>query len=470
VAAVGNHVGDQAVVLGGGMAGLLSARVLSEHYERVLVVDRDELTGVTGTRRGVPHGGHAHGLVARGQKILQRQFPGLTEEICAAGVRPGDFGDDIRWYFNGRRLATGRTGLISVPATRPVLEYHVRRRVQDIPGVLFLERHDILGLESTRDRRRITGVRVRRGDDPAGAERVLTADLVVDTTGRGSRTPAWLGELGYARPEEERVKIGLAYTTRHFRLRSDPFGDEIAIIPVATPDHPRGAFFYRLPGDDLRVELSLTGILGDHPPADPDGFLEFTRSLPTEEIYESVRDAEPLDDPVMFRFPASVRRRYERLSRFPAGLLVLGDAGCSFNPVYGQGMTVAAQESLTLGRHVAEGGTPSALAFFHDIARDIDAPWEFAAGADLGYPGVEGRRTAKVRMANAYVSRLQRAAVHDASLTEAFIRVAGLIDPPQSLLRPGRIMRVLRHGGRAPAPAPAPLTETTRSEDAPLPS
>ncbi|GLU48709.1 NAD(P)/FAD-dependent oxidoreductase [Nocardiopsis ansamitocini] len=447
-----NRIGNRAVVLGGSMAGLLAARALADVFDEVVVVDRDELTGVRGPRRGVPHGRHAHGLVARGHQILEAQFPGLTDELVAGGVRPGDFSGDIRWYFNGRRLSSVRSGLLSVPATRPVLEHHVRSRVRELSRVRFLELHDILGLRSTNDNSAITGVRVRPSTD-GGASEVVAADLVVDTTGRGSRTPLWLEELGYQRPEAQRVKIGLAYTTRHYRLDTDPFGDELAIIPAATPGHPRGAFFYRLPGDGGAVELSLTGMLGDHPPTDPEGFAEFARSVPVPDVYAAIRDAEPLDDPVTFRFPASVWHHYERLSRFPRNLLVMGDAVCSFNPIYAQGMTVAAMGSLTLGRHVGRDPQPDPLAFFRDLAQDIESPWEFSAGADLGYPGVEGRRTVKTRLANAYVSRLQRAAVHDPALTNAFIRAAGLIDPPQALMRPGNLVRVLRHSGRrAPAP------------------
>ncbi|MEU6405208.1 FAD-dependent oxidoreductase [Streptomyces sp. NPDC046985] len=448
------RVGERAIVLGGSMAGLLAAAVLAESYAEVLVVDRDALDGVATARRGVPHGRHAHGLVARGQQIFEALFPGLTEELRAAGVRPGDFGSAIRWYFNGRRLATGDTGLLSVPATRPVLEYHVRRRVQAVPGVTFLERYDILGLETDGDRRRVTGVRVQPQDGDAAPE-VLAADLVVDVTGRGSRTPVWLDELGYRRPEESRIKIDLAYTTRHFALDADPFGDELAIIPVATPSHPRGAFFYRLPGDDGQVQLSLTGILGDHPPADLDGFLAYTRSLPVSDVYEAVRRAAPTLDSGTFKFPASVRRHYERLTEFPAGYLVMGDAVCSFNPVYGQGMTVAALEALALREQLRTGAPPDFRRFFQRVAAAVDSPWEFAAGADLGYPGVQGRRTPQVRIANAYVNKLHKAATHDPELTSAFIRAAGLIEPPSSLMRPGTMARVLRHSFRRPAGAVA---------------
>ncbi|MGK5550576.1 FAD-dependent oxidoreductase [Actinomadura kijaniata] len=448
------HV-DRAVVLGGSLAGLLAANVLAEFYPEVLVVDRDQLAGVAGYRRGVPHGRHAHGLVARGHQILEETFPGLTADMEADGIRPGDFSANIRWHFNGMRLRPGKTGLLSVPCTRPVIERHVRERVEKIPAVRFLEGYDILGLEATADAGRVVGARVQRRDGGSAPE-VLAADLVIDTTGRGSRTPTWLAELGYAPPAEDRVKVDLAYTTRHFRVPSDPFGDDIAIIAAATPSHPRGAFFYRLPGGGDRVELSLTGVLGDHPPSDPEGFMEFTRSLPVPEIYESVRDAEPLDDAVTFRFPASVRRRYERLTRFPEGFLVMGDAVCSFNPVYAQGMTVSALESVTLREHLGENRVPRPLEFFRKISGQIDSPWEFAATADLGYPGVEGHRTAKVRMINSYVGLVQRAAVHDAGLTNALIRVAGLMDEPTSLLHPATMLRVLRRSRRRPGPSATP--------------
>jgi 2-polyprenyl-6-methoxyphenol hydroxylase-like FAD-dependent oxidoreductase len=449
-------VGERAIVLGGSMAGLLAARVLADSFTEVVIVDRDRLRGEAGPRRGVPQGRHAHALLARGQQNFEALFPGLTNDIAASGVPLGDLGD-LRWYFHGQRLHPTHTGLVCLSVTRPVLEWHVRERVAAIPNVVFLEECDILDLVTTPDRRRVTGARIQR--QSGGQPEALDADVVIDTTGRGSRTPAWLESLGYQRAPEDRVKIDLAYTTRHFRLPSDLLGDDLGIMPVATPSHPRGAIFARLgpePGGGDRYLLSLIGILGDHPPTDPEGFLGFVKSLPIPDIYQAVQDAEPVDDITTMRYPASVWRRYDRLDRFPEGLLPMGDGVCSFNPIYAQGMTIASQEALALREHLRQGAVPSPLRLFRDMAKIIKGAWEVAGTADLAYPAVEGHRSAKVRVINAYLRRLHHAAVRDGALTDAFLRVAGLMDPPESLLRPDRVVRVLRGGMRPDADPPTP--------------
>lgn len=452
-----DHVGNRAVVLGGSVAGSLAARVLAEFYRDVVVVDRDTVLGVSTTRKGAPHTRHAHGLHARGQLILEELFPGFAEDMAHKGYPVGDLGE-MRWYFDGRRLPYTRTGLLSVTPPRPVLEHEIRTRVAALPGVTYLERHGILGLVPTPDNERVIGVRVR--PDGAGEDVVLDADLVVDATGRGSRTPAWLAEMGYERPAEERVRIGLAYTTRFYHRVPGSFQDTWSINPVASPAHPRGAFFGL--SDENRCIVSLTGILGDHPPTDPEGFLEFARSLPVPDVYEGIRDAEPIDAPTSFGFPASVRRRYERMRRFPAGLAVLGDAVCSFNPVYGQGMSVAAWEVMKLREHL-RGGRFDPRTYLKALGRVVDNPWEVSAGGDLAFPGVEGKRTAKTNMGNAYVGRVQYAASKDPEVAKGFMRVAGLIDPPTALMRPRMMARVLRAsrdmttpGGGAPVTAPRP--------------
>src|SRR4051812_5369255 len=434
-----DQVGHRAVVLGGSMAGLLAARVLADAFAEVVIVDRDKLLGVTEARRGVPQGRHVHGLLARGQQILEELFPGFTADAIAAGIPTGDLGE-LRWYFNGRRLEPATTGLICVSADRPVLESHVRARVEKLPNVTFREQRDILGLVTTEDNSRVTGVRLQAQTQGSEVE-TLDADLVIDATGRGSRTPAWLSELGYDRPAEETVKIDLTYTTRHYRLRDESILDgQLSINPVSTPSHPRGAFFSRI--DNGRSIVSLTGVLGDSAPTDPEGFMDFVKSLPVPDVYEVIHDAEPLDDAVSFHYPASQRRRYEQLDRFPERFLVLGDAACSFNPVYGQGMTVAALEALTLRDHLAKG-MPDPLSFEADIAQVIDVPWSISAGGDLSFPGVEGERTPEMMVANAFTTRLQAAMTHDPEVTRTFMRVAGLVDPPDAIMSPDITFRVL---------------------------
>lgn len=272
---------------------------------------------------------------------------------------------------------------------------------------------------------------------------MLPADLVIDASGRGSRTPRWLREFGYPAVPEEQVKIDLTYTTVDFRspLPVDPIGDGVGLVCVASPAQARGGTLARLRD---RYSLSLYGLLGDAPPTDPAGFLEFARSLPVPEIIAAVENATMIDKPMSMRFPANVRHRYEQVARLPDGLLVMGDAACVFNPIYAQGMTAAAVQATVLRQHLELGCPPRPREFFRDLSAAIDAPWDMAVGGDLGFPGVRGRRTMKVRMGNFYIPRLQSAAVGDGVLSNAFLRAAGLIDPPQALMRPAIVLRVLR--------------------------
>ncbi|GHJ43044.1 FAD-binding monooxygenase [Catellatospora sp. TT07R-123] len=437
---------DRALILGGSIAGLFAAQALAGAYREVLVVDRDALIGTTGLRRATPQSFHAHGLLARGQQAIEELFPGITDEFAADGVPVGDVGSDLRWVINGRRLRQTSIGLTCLATPRTVLEDGVRTRVSALPNVRLLEHCDIVGLTTTADRRRVTGAQVFHQAD--ARSEVLTADLVVDATGRGSRTPLWLSELGYQPPAEERVKIGLGYATRNFRMPAGLLGKDIGYIVAQTPSHPRGAVLARerrLPDGSDRYVLSLNAHAGDHPPADPAGFLEYARSVPVPEIYAAVRDAEPLNDIQTYRFPATQWRHYEKLTAFPAGLLLIGDSVASPNPVYAQGNTLSALAALALRTQVADGGEPDPRRYFAAITPNIQAAWDVNLAGDLRYPEIEGRRTPKLRIASAYINKVQRAAAHDDALTEAFLRAAGLVDPPQALFKLGTLLRTLRH-------------------------
>jgi 2-polyprenyl-6-methoxyphenol hydroxylase-like FAD-dependent oxidoreductase len=444
---------DQAIVLGASMAGLLAARVLSERFKRVVVIDRDVLPAVGDHRRGVPQGRHVHALHPRGLEILEELFPGLSASLAGSGAVLGDVLGSVRWQLSGRQLRQAESGLPVLFASRPFLEGHVRAMVRRLPGVSLVQESSVDGLTVTADKRQVTGVRV---SGPGGLSSQISGSLVVDATGRGSRTPIWLAELGYQPPAEERVEIGLGYATRVYRLRPGALGRDQAILTVGTPVNSRAGAMVAIEGD--RHIVTVAGICGDFPPTDPAGFDEFVAGLPLPDIAAAIAGAEPLDDPVPFRFPASVRRRYELLAAFPAGLLVIGDGVCSFNPIYAQGMTVAATEAMTLRRLLARGAVPAARRYFRAIGAAIDVPWDIAVGADLAYPQVPGKRSAKVRLVNAYLPRLHAAAAHDAALAAAMVRVIGLKDRPEGLLRPDRALRVLRGNlvhGRRPVPVVA---------------
>jgi 2-polyprenyl-6-methoxyphenol hydroxylase-like FAD-dependent oxidoreductase len=435
-----------AVVLGGSIAGLLAARVLADRYERVTIVERDPLdAGISDRpRRGVPQGAHAHGLLAAGLRVIEELFPGATDELVAAGVPTGDVLGQLRFCAAGHPLRQTRVGLTALAASRPYLENYLCGKVAALPGVRIFGGYDVVGVDANPAGTRIVAARVQ-SRDPGSRPYPLPADLIVDATGRGSRAARWLTELGYPAPAEEKLVVDVGYTSRHYRMGLDGLGGNLAVIIGPTPECPRGAALQIQ--EHGRCVVTLFGILGDHPPTDEDGFVSYARSLPLPFAADAIDGAEPIDAPVSYRYPASTRYRYDRLRRFPAGFLVTGDALCSFNPMYGQGMSVAAVEALALRDELARG--LDARRFFRATRPIIDAPWRIATGGDLTFPGVEGRRTAMTRFVNAYLSRLYAAAEHDEVLSAAFIQVTNLLAAPPSLLRPALVRRVLR-GRRAP--------------------
>jgi 2-polyprenyl-6-methoxyphenol hydroxylase-like FAD-dependent oxidoreductase len=435
--------GEHAVVLGASMAGLLTARVLSESFSQVTVIERDVLPAEAGQRRGVPQGRHLHALLCRGGQILDDLFPGLTKQVAEAGAPVGDLLGNIRWFMSGHRLAQADIGQPVLFATRPMLEAHVRSMVKGLSGVAFLEGRDIIGPVAAGNKRRVTGVRVR---SDGGAEDVIDADLIVDTTGRASRTPVWLEELGYARPVADKVTVDVAYATRTYRLPPDVLGTDQLIMNFWTPDNQRAA---GLEKTDDRFILTAAGLLGDHPPTDPKGFDAFVASLKFPDIPEAIRDGEPLDDPVAFRYPANVRQRYERMRDFPDGFLVLGDAVCAFNPIYGQGMTSASLQANALRGLLADGRPLTWRRHFQAMAKAVDDPWTISTSNDLAFSGVTGRRTPLVRVVNAYLPRLHELGERDPEAAAAFLRVVGLLEPPATMLRPGLALRVLTRRWRS---------------------
>ncbi|NTY61174.1 2-polyprenyl-6-methoxyphenol hydroxylase-like oxidoreductase [Mycolicibacterium sphagni] len=435
-------VADHAVVLGASMSGLLAARVLSDFYRTVTVVERDVLPEEPVNRRGIPQGRHVHALLGRGGQIIDEFFPGFLRELVDDGAVTLDDGDFSKIYisFGGHVLVRSgfaqRTEAPMYLSSRPFLEYHVRRRLRAISNVTILDGHDVVDLIPTSDRTRVAGVQVasRAGD----SERRLTGDLIVDVMGRGSRTPAFLEGIGYERPAEDHVVMRTTYASQLMRI--PPADVERMVVIGAAPGRPRGMFLSSYENDQWM--FTVWGMLGNEPPAELAGMLDFASDYAPPHVLAAARAGEPLGEVVRHRMPSSQWRRYDKLRRFPDGLLVCGDAICSFNPVYGQGMTVGALDALALRDCLRSGGQDLARRYFRKAAKSIAVAWQMAAGNDLAFPEVEGRRSMSTRVANRCTDWVLGICSYDTVVAEKFFRVNNFLDSPVRLLHPAFIFRL----------------------------
>ncbi len=442
-------VGHHAVVIGASMAGLLATRVLSDHFEHVTVIERDRLPQETQPRKGVPQGRHVHILLHRGASILQEFFPDLFPALIQDGTTPIDTVADFHWYNFGAWKARFNSGITFYSQSRPLLEGHVRERVAAKSNVQFLDECDVVKLCATDDATRITGVQVRHR---AGEqhEELLSADLVVDASGRGSQTPQWLAALGYDRVEESTIKVDVGYATRIYRRpEHTSFDHNVLAIYSTPPVEKRAGVLAPIEGD--RWIVTLMGWVRDYPPDDEAGFLAFARSLPQPDLFEAIKDAEPLAPITIHKFPANRRRHYERLSRFPEGFIALGDAVCSFNPVYGQGMTAAALEADALNtllyqqREAQPGAdiTGFSRRFQKKITKIVNTFWLLAASEDFRHPETQGKRPLVLPLLHIYTQRVHELSTFDPQVTVLLYQVLQAIKPPTALFSPRILAKVL---------------------------
>jgi pimeloyl-ACP methyl ester carboxylesterase/2-polyprenyl-6-methoxyphenol hydroxylase-like FAD-dependent oxidoreductase len=458
--------GEEAVVIGGSMAGLLAARVLADRFDRVTVVDRDRFPDGPEFRKGVPQSRHVHVLLASGLEIVEQLFPGVEAEWVAAGAVPIEWPRDVLLLTSRGWCNRFPTGIKILCASREFLEWGVRRRLATFGNARFLEGRDVTGLLAGADRRRVEGLRIRARSSGGGeveAVEALRAGLVVDASGRNSRAPEWLAELGYSPPAEVKITPSLGYASCYYAIPAGFDADwRVLFLQGEPPALARGGALFPVEGN--RWIVTLAGAGPNYPPTDEEGFLAFARSLRSPLMYEAVRRAERLTPIHAYRQTENRRRFYEKLPRLPGRFLVIGDAVCAFNPIYGQGMTVAAQSALVLDRLLSEpasgelGDLPTR--FERKVARVNAAAWLIATGEDLRWPMTEGgERNLQTRLTHRYLDRVIGAANRDQTVNLAFHKVLQLVAPPTTLFRPGILLRALLRGGAQGTGTPPTATQ-----------
>jgi 2-polyprenyl-6-methoxyphenol hydroxylase-like FAD-dependent oxidoreductase len=426
----------QALVIGSSIAGLLAARVLSDYFEQVTIIERDELPDEPAYRAGVPQAHHGHILLARGLRVLEDLFPGFSDELRAAGANEVNLGRDTVSLTAGGWLKRFDGSLYTFVLTRILLEWQLRRRVTQIPNIRFVPEMAVDGLTATADRAVVTGIEATSRRDHT--RQTFSADLVVDASGRKSKAPEWLGTLGYAAPEETHVNSYLGYATRWYEAVPG-YDWQIMLIGARLGDNGqlRGGGILAVEGD--RWLVTLAGMNKDYPPTDEVGFLEFAHSMASTAVYDAIKDATPISPVYGYRYEGR-----------PEHFILMGDAVCGFNPVYGQGMTVAALEAWELGQLLAERGTRDLTGFAAQFQRALlktsEDAWLMATGEDLRFPGTQGDRPgALARFVQRYLERMLAVMPYDEVLSAAFLETANLMKPPASLLHPRLALRVLRH-------------------------
>jgi len=430
-----------AVVAGAGIAGLLAARALAEHFAEVTILEKDPSSSERAPRPGVPQGRHLHILLPSGVEAIEGFFPGGIAELVSSGAKPFDYGM-AHLYVYGMWLPRVKTELFALAQSRPLLEQHLARWVGRIPNVRLLNQVTVGAPIFDRSARRVTGVEFSM----SGGEQKqkLEADLVVDATGRNTRLPQWLRDAGFGCVPESTVRIDLGYATGQFHVPEQLLPDSPLLYIVGPPPHQTkvGVLFQV---EDGIVFGGMGGYHGDYPPAELDGFLRFAKDLSQPHVFNALSRAEPCACIEQFRIPASIRRRYDAMHNFPDGLLPIGDAICSLDPAFGQGMSIAALEAKILSRCLARNSGPGAefkRDYFRGANAVLDAAWDLSSRENFRYPQTTGTRPWSLSFASRYMDFLVSA--RDPAVMAELYKVITLTAPPEIALRPRLAVRALK--------------------------
>ena len=438
--------GEHAVVIGASIAGLCAARVLSDFYDRVTVYDRDGLPDGPDNRQAVPQGRHLHLLLARGAEELGGLFPGLLEDMVAAGVPVLENQPEcIHFGAAGHVLGTTdrlRQEFTTYVPSRPQLEWQIRRRVQAIPNIDFQKR-SVFEPNFDKQSKRVTGVLL---DSPDGAEpQFVAADLVVDSTGRGTRLPVWLEQWGFDRPREQTVDVGITYATHRIRMPEGLIKEKLVVDGAS---HDRYVGLGLLLYEDGTWILTTFGVAKEVPPQTFAEMCTVADEILPPHIAAAVRESEPVDDISFHKYPTSRWRRFDKLRRFPAGIVPVGDAVISYNPTFGQGMTMSIVQAANLRRALDKSGADPTRAFMKATAKSSYPVWMTDAVADHTMHGSEGQIPWWYPRVSKLFDQFLEAAETEPVLAEWFLRRFSLLDSLWMVPGPRIVARTMRHNLR----------------------
>jgi 2-polyprenyl-6-methoxyphenol hydroxylase-like FAD-dependent oxidoreductase len=433
-----NPILKHAIVVGAGVAGLAAAKAIAPHFEKVTVFDRDSLPDAPAPRSGTPQSRHTHALLTGGHFALDRLFPGLEIDLMDAGAVRLRLRRDMRLELPGFDPFPQRDlGYDQFALSRPALERICRHRVEQELNIEIRPRSRVTELIASPDNRSVAGARF---EDVRGNAGTLAADLIVDASGRLSLTQGFLEAIGWQKPSTVEIGMDQAYSTLVFEKPEDAPTDWRVVIHAATPPQSSryGVLF---PMESGRWSVSLAENNGNAPPGDVDGFMEFVASFRMPTIHRALRGAKRIGDIVRFRMPCSVRCGYDQLDRFPRGLIPLGDSACRFPPIFGQGMSVAAQECCVLAgliesrRWRIDPLDGLAEAYLQEIQPLLETPWSHAM-SDLAYPETRGERPPDLEQKLRYGRAVLQLAAVDPEVDRVLSEVRGLLKPFSALREP----------------------------------
>jgi flavin-dependent dehydrogenase len=431
----------RAVVIGGSIAGLLAARVLADMFEEIIIVEADAPPDGLSPRNKVPQSHHSHILLQRGKEILEGLFPGIIQELIQNGSVVTDFTRDLEWFHFGEWKKRFTSGIEVVQQTRPFLEHHIRRRVANIPNAAFQYHSRVTGMILSDDRKHVQGVRVR--NEASRLDEAIMADLVIDAGGAGSQTLKWLDLDNNA---SELVHIDLFYATRFYKTDWVDRGWTNLMISAQLPEHPYAGVV--IPFENQTIGVTLGGYLKE-PPKNEEEFEHIASMLPEPHIYDFIQKATPISELKIYKISSQSRKRRNIIGKLPSRFVMIGDSYCRFDPLYGQGMTVAAMEAELLGRELGRlksGETMDTVvtSYWDKLPKLTDDPWDMALVEAYRHPEIVGARPNGIGLKKWFTKKVYKASAHESSVYLRLAQVMNLTHSANAFFQPSMLWKLLR--------------------------